>query len=106
GRLSKAAINVISLALPPQMPEVQPTAPLGMFELHLTETPRALNMPPPADIFGGDTPAGLGEAGMSELPIWCGRDEDATRSMRRGDEHRWPEEVEEERRKEDKEEAR
>lgn len=63
-------------------------------------------MPPPRDIFGGDTPAGIGEAGMEELPMWCGRDEDATRSMRYGDEYRWPEEIEKEKREEDEEEAK
>lgn len=66
-----------------------------MFELYVFENPRELNLPPPRDIFGGDTPAGIGVAGMRDLPVWAGRDPDATRGMRAGDEYLWPEEKEE-----------
>lgn len=40
-------------------------------------------MPPPRDIFGGDTPMGIGEAGMDGIPQWHGRD--AKRGMIVGD---------------------
>ena len=77
------------------MPKLQPAAPLGLYDLYVLENPRELNRPPPRDIFGGDTPMGIGYAGMSELPVWRGRNVDAARGVKVGDEYAWPEEREE-----------
>lgn len=76
-----------------QNSNIKPAPPLGLYELYVVERPRALTQPPPRDIFGGDTPMGIGEAGMSEAPEWQGRNEDATRRARFGKEYTWPEEV-------------
>lgn len=84
--------------MPPQIPKIKPAPPLGLYDLYVVERPRALSQPPPRDIFGGDTPMGIGEAGMKEPPEWQGRDEGATAGLTAGEEYAWPEEAEEEER--------
>eukprot|EP00752_Nemacystus_decipiens_P012638 g11193.t1 len=95
-KLDAAAVKFVSKALPPQVPKIKPSPPLGMFDLFVIERPRAMSQPPPRDIFGGDTPMGIGEAGMKEAPEWHGRDEGATKGLKVGEEYAWPEEKEEE----------
>lgn len=94
---------------------MEKSAPLGLYELYVVETPREFLRPPPADIFGGDIPAGgyyEGEdVGLSDkMPVWRGlggdsagareratmtavEEREAERErMERGEEYEWPEE--------------
>lgn len=77
---------------------MKPAPPLGLYDLYVVENPREMSQPPPRDIFGGDTPMGIGEAGASEPVEWQGRDEDAEWAMaaagKAGGEYAWPEESE------------
>ncbi|CAM9616467.1 unnamed protein product [Scytosiphon promiscuus] len=111
-KLNTAAIDVISRALPPQMPEIQQPDPLGLFELFVVEYPREFWRPPPPDIFGGDIPMGgqytAEDVGLSEpLPVWkaagAGKRETLTaieereaerERSARGEQYEWPEEKE------------
>ncbi|CBJ49230.1 expressed unknown protein [Ectocarpus siliculosus] len=96
-KLNTAAIKVISRALPPQVPKPKSPAPLGLYELSVVERPPELDVPPPADIFGGDTPAGIGKAGAGEVPVMSGAADRTWRGKRRlSEESAWPEEGQEE----------
>ncbi|CAB1115615.1 unnamed protein product [Ectocarpus sp. CCAP 1310/34] len=96
-KLNTAAIKVISRALPPQVPKSKSPAPIGLYELSVVERPPELDVPPPPDIFGGDTPAGIGKAGAGEVPALSGAADRTWRGKRRlSEESAWPEEGQEE----------
>ncbi|CAM9572835.1 unnamed protein product [Ectocarpus sp. 12 AP-2014] len=102
-KLNTAAIKVISRELPPQVPKSKSPAPLGLYELSVVERPPELDVPPPPDIFGGDTPAGIGKAGAGEVPALSGTADRTWRGKRRlSEESAWPEEGQEEAGGEDK----
>lgn len=78
---------------PHQVPKSKSPAPLGLYELSVVERPPELDVPPPADIFGGDTPAGIGKAGSGEVPVLSGAADRTWRGKRRlSEESAWPEE--------------
>lgn len=86
-------LRFLALHHPQQVPRSKPLAPLGLYELSVVERSPELDVPPPPDIFGGDTPAGMGKAGMGEVPVLRGAADRTWRGKRRlSEEDAWPEE--------------